>query len=333
MSFVFFIPQLITLRSAKGLSQAENKYVKWNSLARISVSDEFSEIDDTFAYKGPDPVEKARVEKIWRLVRAGWGMSSKFEKDVPDTLYIRLDADAGTQIIKGGGYSPEDQEFLKWDVTASGYWLKPQINNVYIIGGGGGRDILTALSFKAKNVNVAELNPDIVDVVDNKFADYAGPIYSRENVNLFKGDARSILSRQDIKYDIIQMSMIDTWASSMAGALVLSEESLYTKEASDLFFKSLSTEGVISISRWYSDKYYPETARVLTTIGEVLKDNGIENPQDHVALIYAKGFTKLSVVTCLVKKTPFTEADLLKIKNLAKKMDFQVFLANSRRCS
>ena len=41
-------------------------------------------------------------------------------------------------------------------------------------------------------------------------------------------EARSYIARIDERYDIIQISLIDTWAATAAGAFVLSENSLYT---------------------------------------------------------------------------------------------------------
>ena len=99
-------------------------------------------------------------------------------------------------------------------------------------------------------MRVAELNPTIVHAVQERFGDYSGGTYSLKNVELTVGEARSVLSREERVYDLIQMSMIDTWASSMAVAIVLSENVLYTKEAFSLYFEGLDEDGALTLSRW-----------------------------------------------------------------------------------
>ena len=44
-------------------------------------------------------------------------------------------------------------------------------------------------------------------------------------------EARSYLARSGERFDFIQISLIDTWAATAAGAFVLSENTLYTREA------------------------------------------------------------------------------------------------------
>lgn len=55
-------------------------------------------------------------------------------------MWIELDTDAGTQILRGGGTRPlEEFDSLRWDVTAAAYWLKPGgLQRTFVIGGVGG---------------------------------------------------------------------------------------------------------------------------------------------------------------------------------------------------
>ncbi len=63
--------------------------------------------------------------------------------------------------------------------------------------------------------------------------------YKIPNVTIVNDEARSYLTRTDRRFDIIQVSLIDTWAATAAGAFVLSESSLYTREAWDIFLGKL----------------------------------------------------------------------------------------------
>src|SRR4029078_13444059 len=54
-------------------------------------------------------------------------------------------------------------------------------------------------------------------------------------------------------YDIIQASLVDTWAATSAGAYALSENSLYTVEAFEDYLAHLTDRGVLSVTRWVYD--------------------------------------------------------------------------------
>jgi spermidine synthase len=64
------------------------------------------------------------------------------------------------------------------------------------------------------------------------------------------GDGRSVIRNSTEKYDVIQMTLVDTWASTAAGAFALSENNLYTVEAFEEYFQHLKPDGFIAITRW-----------------------------------------------------------------------------------
>src|SRR5207248_11202208 len=82
-----------------------------------------------------------------------------------------------------------------------------------------------------------------------------------------------IRSTQD-RYDVIEMTLVDTWASTAAGAFALSENNLYTVEAFREYFEHLKPGGIIAITRWEFAKPR-EAARVLTQAIEALLPTGI----------------------------------------------------------
>jgi hypothetical protein len=293
-------PALTRLRFAKLKDQRHVVWERWNSLARVSVKP-----------SGPP--------------NAAWGISELFEGTVPEILWLELDADAGTPIIRNGGKAPPEQtDFLKWDVTASGYWLRPSAESVFIIGGGGGRDVLTAVGFGAKRVDVVEINPAVIEASRDVFGEYSGGVYSLPQVSLAVGNARSSLARRDTRYDLIQMSMIDTWAASMAGSLVLTENTLYTQEAYGLFLSHLKDDGILSISRWYDRSDYGEVARVLSLMGDALERSGAPNPSAHIAVLYTRGQLGQAVATCLMKRSPFAPAEIGELADLGRRMGFKL---------
>jgi hypothetical protein len=83
-----------------------------------------------------------------------------------------------------------------------------------IIGVGGGRDVLAAHYFGFARIVGIELNPGMVDLVTRRFRDYGG-IETIPGFEIHNDEGRSYLSRTPEKFDVIQVSMVDTWAAPM----------------------------------------------------------------------------------------------------------------------
>jgi hypothetical protein len=172
----------------------------------------------------------------------------------------RIDGDAFTAVIRWDG-DPASLSWVKYDVTSLPYHLR-QGGDVAIIGPGGGRDILSALWGRSHSVIWIELNGAILHLLQGPLKDFAN-LAGRRDVTLVHDEARSYLTHQKNRFDIIQMSLVDTWAATGAGAFTLSENGLYTKEAWRAYFAALRPGGLISVSRWYYAEHPTETARLL----------------------------------------------------------------------
>src|SRR5260370_35837286 len=144
-------------------------------------------------------------------------------------LYLNIDSGAATALTKFEG-NLEALEHLKYDVTALAHYLRSP-TSVLVIGVGGGRDILTSLVFGQRHVTGVEINPDILDVLTNRFGEYAGSLHGNPAVTLVHDEARSYVARSAEKYGIIQASLIYTWAATSAGTNVLTEKGLVPKES------------------------------------------------------------------------------------------------------
>jgi hypothetical protein len=234
----------------------------------------------------------------------GWGVAAPFRaQGAVGHLWMEQDGSAGTPITRLAG-SPDSLEHLYYDVTSAGYqWRPPQ--DVCIIGPGGGRDILTALKAGATRIDAVELNPAIAAALLGPFRDYAGDVYGRAGVHAVVGEGRSFLTRTTRRYDLIQISLIDSWAATTAGAFSLSENYLYTRQALQLFLSRLQPSGVLSISRWMRGSFQLEGARLSVLVREALRGTGAADPDRHF-LVFQAG----SVATFLVSPTPI-EPDAL----------------------
>lgn len=288
----------LRLKYSKGGAIDHVMFEKWNSFSRVS-ADPFNLGDRPF----------------------GWGLSRAGHWKKPAEIMVGVDASAGTPITHFRG-DPNEVEYLKYDVTALAHNLVNR-GKVLIIGPGGGRDVLTAMAFGQREIVGVEINPIMVELVNDVFGDFSGRLYQRPNVKVVVDEGRSFISRSQEKFDIIQASMVDTWAASAAGAFALMENNLYTTEAFSEYLAHLTETGILTMSRWYVTMQPGETLRMASLGVASLKEMGIENPQDHIIIAKNLGWLKGGgVATMLLKRTPFTEAEIERISNVCEQLGF-----------
>jgi hypothetical protein len=266
-------------------------FSKWNSFSRVAVYDR---------------------------EHGDWSLSPRFTGARGDSLFMDIDSAASTPILEGSG-NPADAAYLRYELTALAYHLveRPAGFSALIIGPGGGRDLLSALVFGARRVDGVEINPIIArDVMLDRFRDYSGGVYAHPNVAIHVDDGRSFVRRSATKYDVIQASLVDTWAATAAGAYTLTENSLYTTEAFGEYLDHLSDEGVLTITRWVFDGL-----RLVTLAQDACAARGLDAAK-HLAIVRHD-----RVATFLLKKTPFTEAQTARLRDLADELGFEVLYA------
>jgi SAM-dependent methyltransferase len=275
--------------------------VKWNSHSRLALLDYF------------DPSAKTAFPFL------AWGLSDRYAGWLPRQYLITIDGASETPLTE----LKEDvaaHEYLAYDITALPYHLRPGAKAL-VIGAGGGRDILTALWFGSPDVTGVELNRDIVRWVRERYARFAGHVYSRPEVRIVVDDGRNFVRASRETYDVVQISMIDTFAATAAGAYTLSENNLYTAEAFDEYLEHLRPDGVLSINRFFLDPP-DQTLRVVTLAREALGRRGIRDSAGHVAAI-KKGSPLGDNGLVLVKVAPFTAAEIQTLRRLCESLGFE----------
>ena len=102
------------------------------------------------------------------------------------------------------------------------------------------------------------------------------------------------------------MTLVDTWASTAAGAFALSENNLYTVEAFREYFEHLKPDGMIAITRW-EFRHPREALRVVAVATEALHRLGVANPARNFIVASQGTLDEDGIpVVVLAKKTPFT---------------------------
>jgi hypothetical protein len=257
----------------------------WNSISRVTVHPEIGQAVGV----APQFTDLALSEQQTMLI---------------DTL-------AATPIVKFDGRSFADQYFAFHDISYAVHAIRQQAS-VAVIGVGGGRDVLAARAWGQPEIVGAEINSRILEALTGPFNDYAGRLPDWPGVTIVRDEARSYLARSGRRFDIIQASLIDTFAATSAGAFVLTENALYTIEGWLTFFDHLTNRGILTMTRWYTPGNPVESIRLLALARASLEAMGVARPMDHILMARLPDSDtpgQMPPATILVKKTAFNDEE------------------------
>ncbi len=132
-------------------------------------------------------------------------------------------------------------------------------------------------------------------------------------------DGRSFVRRSNEKYQVLQATLVDTWASTAAGAFALSENNLYTTDAFYDYLTHLTDDGVLAFTRWGFDPPR-ESLRLVTLAMDALARLGETDPARHVMVVRddtSKLYGWGAQDTVLISRKPFTETRYRRARTVA----------------
>ncbi len=268
---------LIDIRYAKGHRIGQEAFVRWNPISRIALVNPNSS----------DPE-------------------------------IIIDADASTAIPTFDLQHLTDQQRANLLHEGPGfpYMLRPGAKTL-VIGPGGGWDVARSLTGGSKDVTAVEINPIIArTIMQQRFADLSHRLYFRPQVHLFVEDGRSFVRRSPEKYQVLQATLVDTWASTAAGAFALSENNLYTTDAFRDYLNHLTDDGLMVFTRWGFEPPR-ESLRLLSLAIQSLGEIGETDAWRHVVALRDRaqnvnGFGALDTV--LIFRKALSNVDVARVK-------------------
>jgi hypothetical protein len=258
----------------------------------------------------------------------GGALSRKYDGPAQLVRVIYQDATALTGIVQPTP-APEQTPCLGYYLQGAPYQIIPNARAL-VIGCGGGPDILIALHNGAGKVVGVDINPKMIKLL-HKYNDFANNVFSRDDIELIASEGRHFLSRDSRKFDVIQLSGVDTSAAQAAGAYALSENFIYTTEAFEEYLGHLEEGGIVNFSRppgW-------QTSRIITMWLQVLQRHQVQQPQMHIMVLNGNGLHRLKVgeswiveegpwSQTIVKKSPLTEEQVNTLTQWAGKLGFEV---------
>lgn len=253
------------------------------------------------------------------------GMSLAARATPPPQLALFIDAETAGALTRFNG-DTAPLEFLDWTSAAAPYHLFPDPHSarVLVLGAGGGSDLLLALYHGSARIEGVELNPQIISLARDTYADFTGRLYARPGVRVHIEEARGFLERTaragsaGPRFDLIQISLLDSLAASTAGVHALNESYLYTTEAFERATDVLSAGGILAITRWLSMPPR-DTLKLFATAVAALEARGAARPGEQLALVRS-----WATATLLVKRTPFTAAELAALKQFCQERLFDL---------
>jgi spermidine synthase len=263
------------VRYAKGQKLHDEQMTKWNSLSRIGLA--------------------------------------KDTDSGGEMIYIDADASTGIANFDFNHLSPTDLGYLLHQGPALPYNIRPGAKTL-VIGPGGGWDVSRALASGSHDVTGVEINPIIANtIMRDRFPQLSQNLYLRPDVHIHVEDGRSFVRRSPDRYQVIQATLVDTWASTAAGAFALSENNLYTTDAFHDYLSHLTDDGLLTFTRWGFDPPR-ESLRLVSLAMQALKDLGDDHPELHVIVGREGGQSDLrgwgAKDTVIIARRPLSAKDI-----------------------
>ncbi len=260
------------------------------------------------------------VESPQVPLRHAPGLSLTATVEPPPQLGVFIDGEGLSAITRFDGRR-DSLAHLDLMTSALPYHLL-RYPRVLVLGAGAGADVLQAHYHGAERIDAVELNPQVVDLVRTRYADFAGGIYAAGRtagpVRVHIAEARGFVAASADRYDLIQVALLDSFSASSAGLYALSENYLYTIEALQDDLRHLHEGGLLAITRWVT--LPPRDAlKLFGAAVAALQRSGVADPASRLALVRS-----WQTSTLLVKNGDFDAADIAAIKAFCAERSFDV---------
>ena len=299
LSIIIFSPTFmeIAISPYKGLSSAlrypdaKTIKTKWDSISRVDV------------------IKSGAV-------RFAPGLSLKFQGELPEQLGLTVDGGSLNAVTRFTG-NKDEIAFTDYLPSAMPYYLiKP--DNILIFDPRGGLDMLSAIYHGATNIESVEFYPLLTEIVKNDYREFSGGIYDKEKIGIKSGDGRTFIRQSKNRYDIIQISPGDAFASSSTGIYGLTEDYRFTVEAFRDYIEHLNENGILTITLYLLPPPRHEL-KVVSTAIKTLEEMGIISPEKHISVVRTWG-----TITIIIKKGELNSDDINKIKDFCKERHFDI---------
>lgn len=243
-------------------------------------------------------------------------------EEMPKQAFWGLYVDGNGPVGIMGKLMPEEEKYFNYLPMSAPYGLLRE-PNVLLVNLGGGISAQVGLHHQAKSITIVEQDPELVKLLRDD------PVISRFNDNLLDdpkintlvGEPRAYCVRHKGKFDLVEISLVDSVGLSQTGGYAVQEDYTYTREAISEYMGSLRKNGILSITVWNRLNPPRNVPKLLCTIVDSLRAQGVEHPEER---IFAFDLF-LSTATVIVKNSAFTKEEIDTLYHYADRMSFDVF--------
>jgi len=268
-------------------AQTQTLWTEWNAFSRVDV------VESSSIHIAP-------------------GLSFNYEQELPSQLGVTVD---GANLSPMSQIEAGEADFTEYLPNAVVYRISPH-PKALVIEPQGGLDVLTALHQQSSSIVAVVSNPLMIEALEG-FRE-GGHLLDDPRVEVAVGGVRSYLRRSEEQFDVIQLSLTDSFRVVGAGAYSLSENYRYTVEAFEEYYQHLAPGGLLCVTRWIQVPP-SEGVRLMSLATATLEGLGIPHPEQHMAAIRS-----FQTITLLVKESPFNPRDIATVKDFCDELGFDV---------
>ncbi|MFN3396586.1 MAG: hypothetical protein ACK4Z9_07315 [Thermodesulfovibrionales bacterium] len=242
-------------------------------------------------------------------VRYAPGLSLTYLDPLPYQAGISIDCADLTAVTEST--NRESLRFLEHLPASLPYEIGRK-DDVLIIEPKGGLQVLLADYYGAGHIFKIEIDPLLIDVVRRDFSAISPGIYDS---NTWQGSGRSWLMGANKSFDIIDISFMGLYHT---GSFGIGEDYRFTEEAFVSYMKALKRDGLLSITLFIMPPPRMEL-RIMNTIIRASEKIGLKEMERATAVIRT-----WDTITIMIKKSPYSEDELKKIRAFLDKRGFDI---------
>ncbi len=241
-------------------------------------------------------------------------------KQMPRNAFLGLYIDGDGPIGVMRKLAPAEEGYIDYLPMSAPYTLlnNPKVLELRL---GGAIGVFDALYHNASEVSVVEPDPTIIHMLRDVpfFRKFNGNLLHNPKVHIYNTEPRAFTAKTKKRFDLVEIGLIDSVGLSQTGGYPLVENYTYTAQGIDSYMRSLSPNGILSITVWNRLNPPRNVPKLLTTVTKALEMRGVKDPGSH---IFAFDYL-LSTATILVKNSPFTAADKKTLLGFLHKTSFE----------
>jgi hypothetical protein len=242
-------------------------------------------------------------------------------REMPRQAFLGLYIDSGGPIGVMRKLRPAEEAYIDYLPMSAPYLIMKDAR-VLLLKLGGGAGAFTALHNGAERVDIVESNPALVHMLRDVpfFVAYTGGLLSDPRVEVINTEPRAYARATRQRYDLVEISLIDSIGLSQTGGYPVEENYIYTVEGLQDYMRCLKPQGILSITVWNRLTPPRNVPKLLATVTEALRREGAQDPERR---IFAFDLL-LSTATVLVKSSPFSPEEIQRLRDFCHRMSFQV---------